>query len=78
MNRWSRNVQVAARGHSTVVFDLGLDPRQEGDGAGVDRVVLPAACLPKMFTRDPHQHFGSVSIHYREWPPTVTLSSKVQ
>ena len=69
---WSRKFE-ATGGHSSVLLDRRLDPRQESRDAGEDGVVLPTAVAPKPFADDANKNVAIFLIHNCKWPTTVAL-----
>ena len=59
---WRSREVEATGGHSSVLFDRGLNPRQESRDAGEDGVVLLAAALSKSFADDPNKNVGPLLI----------------
>ena len=70
---WRSREVEATRGHSSVLLDRRLNPRQESRDAGEDGVVLLAATLSESFADDANKNVGSFVVHYCQRPTTVTL-----
>ena len=70
---WRSREVEGTGGHSSVLLDRRLNPRQETRDAGEDGIVLLAAALSKPFADDPNKNVGTFLICNREWPATVTL-----
>ena len=72
--RWRSREIKATGGHSSILLDRRLNPRQESRDAGEDGELLLAAALSKPFAHDPNKNVGTILICCCEWPATVTLS----
>ena len=70
---WRSREVEATRGHSSVLLDRRLNPRQESRDAGEDGVVLLAATLSKSFVDDSHKNMRTISIHNCKRSTTVSL-----
>ena len=70
---WQSREVEGTGGHSSVLLDRRLDPRQESRDAGEDGVVLPTAVAPKPFADDANKNVAIFLIHNCKWPTTVAL-----
>ena len=71
--RWRSREIKATGGHSSILLDRRLNPRQESRDAGEDGELLLAAALSKPFADDSNKSVDPICVHYCQWPTTVTL-----
>ena len=70
---WQSREVEGTGGHSSVLLDRRLNPRQVSRDAGEDGIVLLIAALSKPFADDPNKNVGTLLIRCCQWPPTVAL-----
>ena len=70
---WQSREVEGTGGHSAVLLDRRLNPRQETRDAGENGKVLLTATFSKPFAYDPNEDMGPFLIHNCKWPTTVTL-----
>ena len=73
---WRSREVEGTGGHSSVLLDRRLNPRQVSRDAGEDGIVLLAAALSEPFADDPNKNVGPFLIHNCKWPTTVSLVVK--
>ena len=76
---WRNREAGITGGHSSVVFDRGLDPRQEADYACEDRIflILAGGVQGKHLADDADEGVGIALIFYCQRSPTVALRKNV-
>ena len=73
---WRSGEVEAAGGHSSVLLDGRLNPRQETRDTGEYGIVLLITAFSKPFADDPNKNMGPYLIHDCKWPTTVSLVVK--
>ena len=76
---WRNREALITGGHSSVVFDRGLDPRQEASYACENRIflILAGGVQGKHLADDADEGLGIVLIFYCQRSPTVALRRNV-
>ena len=73
---WHSREVEGTGGHSSVLLDRRLNPRQETRDAGEDGIVLLITGLSKPFADDSNKNMSPFLIHDCKWPTTVSLEVK--
>ena len=70
---WRSREVEGTGGHSSVLLDRRLNPRQESGDTGEDGIVLLTAFASEPFADDPDENVGSFLIYNRKWSTAVAL-----